>query len=71
MKSHYDSIKTKVLTVTMAILLTVSLMGCGDTIVADMEAEHIQLGNMCQQELRQCRAAYSSGSKTEALFPAP
>lgn len=71
MKSHHDSIRTRVLTAAMAIFLTVSLMGCNDPIVADMEAEHRQLGNVAKQELQQCRSAYPASSQTEALFPAP
>ena len=71
MKSHYDSIRTRVLTVSMAIFLTVSLMGCIDPIVADMEAEHRRLGNVVKQELQQNRPAYPPSSHTEALFPAP
>jgi len=71
MKSHYDSIKTRVLTIAMAIFLTVSLMGCNDPIVADMETEHRHLGNVVELELQQCRSAYSLSPQTEALFPAP
>ena len=71
MKSHYDSIKTKVLTVAIAIFLTVSLTGCMDPIVADMEAEHRELGNVVNQELRQCRSAFPPSSQTETLHPAP
>ena len=71
MKSHYDSIKTRVLTVAIVTFLTVSLMGCNDPIVADMDAEHRQLGNVVKQELKQCRSAYPPSSQAEALFPAP
>ena len=71
MKSHYVSIRTRVLTVATAIFLTVSLMGCNDSIVADMEAEHRQLGNVVKQELQQCRSAYPPSSQSEVLFPAP
>ena len=71
MKSHYDSIRTRVLAATMAIFLTVSLMGCNDPIVADMDAEHRQLGNLVKQELQQGRSAYPPSSHTEALYPAP
>ncbi|MHC4205841.1 MAG: hypothetical protein ACYSTT_14420 [Planctomycetota bacterium] len=45
-------------------------MDCNDSIVADMEAEHRQLGSMVRQELQQCPSAHPPGSKTEALFPA-
>ena len=71
MKSHYDSIRTRVLTVATAILLGISLMGCNDPIVAEMEAEHIRLGNVAMQELRQGLSAYPSSTQTELLFPAP
>jgi len=46
-------------------------MGCNDSIVADMEAEHRQLGNVVKQELQQCRSAYPPSSQPEVLFPAP
>jgi hypothetical protein len=71
MKSHYDSIRTKVLTVATAVLLAVSLMGCNDPIVADMEAEHIRLGNVVKQDLMHGPSAFSPSSQTEMLFPAP
>lgn len=71
MKSHNDSIRTRVLTVAIALFLTVSLMGCNDPIVADMEAEHRQLGNLVKKELQQCRSAYPPSSQTETLYPAP
>jgi len=71
MKSHYSSIRTKALTVATAIFLAVSLMGCMDPIVADMEAEHQRLGNVVKQELRQGLSAFPPSSQPEALFPAP
>ena len=71
MKSHFDSINTKVLTVAIAVFLAISLMGCMDPLVADMESEHRQLGNAAQQELQQCRSAFPPSSQTEALYPAP
>ena len=71
MKSHYSSIMTRVLTVVTAIFLAVSLMGCNDPIVADMEAEHQRLGNVVKQELRQGFSAFPPSSQSEVLFPAP
>jgi len=71
MKSRYVSIRTIVLTAVTAILLAISLMGCNDPIVADMEAEHIRLGNVAKQELRQGWSAYPPSTETEVLFPAP
>ena len=70
MKSHYDSIRTTVLTVATAIFLAISLTGCIDPIVADMEAEHQRLGNVVKQELRQGFSTLPTGSQPEALFPA-
>jgi len=71
MKSHYSSIRTRVLTVATAIFLAVSLMGCNDPIVADMEAEHQRLGNVVKQELRLGLSAFPPSSQSEVLFPAP
>lgn len=71
MKSHYSSIKTRVLTVATAIILGVSLMGCNDPIVADMEAEHQRLGNVVNQELRLGLTAYPPSSQPKVLYPAP
>ena len=70
MKSHYVSIRTSVLAAVTAILLAVSLTGCNDSILADMEAEHIRLGNVAMQELHQGRPVYPSITQTEVLFPA-
>jgi len=69
MKSHFDSLKTKVLTIASVIMLAISLAGCNDPIVTDMEAEHRQLGIIVQQDLQKCPSAYASGSETEASFP--
>jgi len=71
MKSRYVSIRTIVLTAVTAILLAILLMGCNDPIVADMEAEHIRLGNVAKQELRHGWSAYPPSTETEVLFPAP
>jgi len=70
MKSHFDSVKIKVQTVATAFLLAISLTGCNDPIVSDMETEHRQLGNMVQQELQKCPSAHPPTSQKEALFPA-
>ena len=71
MKNHYSSIRTRILTAATAILLATSLMGCNDPIVAEMEAEHLRLGNVAQQELRQGLPSYPPSTQTEVLFPAP
>ena len=71
MKSHYDSIKTKALTVATAVFLAISLMGCNDPIATEMEAKHRRLGIEAKQELQQGSSAHQPGSQTEALFQAP
>ena len=58
------------LTAATAILLAASLTGCNDPIVAEMEAEHLRLGNVAKQEL-QGLSAYPPSTQTEVLFPAP
>ena len=70
MKSHYSSIRTRVLTVATAIFLAVSLIGCNDPIVSDMEAEHQRLGSVVKQELRYGLTAFPPSSQPEVLFPA-
>ena len=71
MKSHYNLLRTRILTVVTAIFFAVSLMGCMDSIVADMEAEHRRLGNEAKQELQKCPSAYTPALQTEALYTAP
>ena len=71
MKKRYFAIRTSVLATATAIILAVSLTGCNDPIVADMEAEHIRLGNIAQQELRQDFSTHPPSPQTETLFPAP
>jgi hypothetical protein len=69
MKSHFETIKIKVLTVATAVFLAISFMGCNDPIVTDMEAQHRRLGYEAKLELQQCPSAHTPGSQTEALFP--
>ena len=61
----------KLLTIMMGIFLAVTLPGCNDPIVADMEAEHLRLGNICKQELRQGLSAYTTSSQAKVFFPVP
>jgi hypothetical protein len=71
MKNLYDSIRTIVLIVAVAILLAVSLMGCTDSIATDMETEHQRLSNEAKQELQMCPSAHLPVSQTEASYTAP
>ncbi len=56
--------------VVTGILLAVTLAGCIDPVAADMEAEHRELGQICEQELRQGLSAFSPTSQAQTLRPA-
>jgi len=71
MKSNRTSIVVKLLTLITGIFISLTLMGCNDPIVADMAAEHRQLGNVCQQELRQGLSGLPPISQAPAFHPAP
>ncbi|MFH1716229.1 MAG: hypothetical protein ABIF19_02665 [Planctomycetota bacterium] len=51
--------------------MSFALLGCNDPIVADMAAEHRQLGSACQQELRQGISGLPPTSQAQAFRPAP
>ena len=71
MKSKYKSITVKLFTLIMGIFLAVTLLGCNDPIVADMEAEHRRLGILAKQDLRQNVSAFPTSSQEKVLYPAP
>ena len=60
----------KLLTIMMGIFFAVTLPGCNDPIVADMEAEHIRLSEIARQELWQGLSAYTTSSQAKVFFPA-
>ena len=70
-KSHDNSIMRRLLTLIMAMFLAVTLLGCHDPVAADNEAEHLRLGNIAKQQLRQRLSAYPLTSQTETLHPTP
>ena len=71
MKNKFKSITVKLFTLIMGIFLAVTLFGCSDTIVADMEAEHERLGVIARQDLQQNLSMSPTTSQTKALYPAP
>ena len=71
MKNKYKSIVVKLFTLLIGLFLSVTLFGCIDPIVADMEAEHERLGMIARQDLRQNLSTSPTGSHTETLYPAP
>jgi hypothetical protein len=58
------------LLVAILALLTVVLFGCLDPIVSDMQAEHEQLGKVCQQQLQQGSYPSARTAQPQTLFPA-
>ena len=71
MKNKYKSITIKLFTLLMGIFLSVTIFGCIDPIVADMEAEHQRLGIIARQDLQQNLSMSPTTSQTKALYPAP
>lgn len=71
MKSKYNSITVKLFTLVMGIFLAVTLLGCNDPIVADMEAEHRRLGIIAKQDLRQSPPTFPTTSQAKVLYPTP
>ena len=71
MKNKYRSIAVKLFTFVMGMFLAVTLFGCNDTIVADMEAEHRRLGMIARQDLQRNLSTSSTTSQPKALYPAP
>ena len=71
MKNKYKSITVKLFTLVMGIFLSVTLFGCKDPIVADMEAEHQRLGIIAKQDLQRNYSTSPTSVQSNALFPAP
>ncbi len=71
MKSKYKSITTKIITLIIGIFFAVTLLGCNDPIVADMEAEHRRLGILAKQDLRQNLSTSPTTSQAKVFYPAP
>ena len=71
MENHYDSIVRRLLTLITMIFLAVTIMGCNDPIVADMDAEHHRLVSMAEQELRLGLPPFLPTSPAETFRPAP
>jgi hypothetical protein len=71
MINKYKSIMVKLSTLVIGIFLAVTLFGCMDPMVADMDAEHRRLGMIARQDLQQNIPTSPASSRTEALFPAP
>ena len=71
MNNKYNTIIVKLIALIIGIFLAVTLFGCIDPIVADMEAEHQRLGIIAKQELQQCPSIYPVVSQEKVIYPAP
>lgn len=71
MDSKYHSIIVRLIALLIGIFIAVTLLGCIDPIVSDMEAEHQRLGIIAKQELQQSPSVYPTTPQEKVLFPAP
>ncbi len=71
MKSNYGSIIRGVLTLIIAILLALTVLGCQGPSDVSIAAKHRQLTNIAEQQLRWGLSAFPPTSQTEAYRPAP
>lgn len=71
MDNKYYSITIKLLAFIFGIFLAVTLLGCNDSIVSDMETQHRELSLIAKQELRQSSFNFQTDSHDKALNPAP
>lgn len=71
MENRRKLIRTKVLMVVTLLLLTVSLTGCFDPIVEEMQAEHERLGAQLERELRQHGFAAPATPPSQLFYPNP
>jgi len=71
MRRMYGSLVGKVLVFIAGIFLALAMSGCNDPVVADIEAEHRRMGNVCQQELRQGLAGFPPTTQAPMFRPAP
>lgn len=71
MKNKYKPVMVKLFTLVIGIFLSVTIFGCIDPIVADMEAEHRRLGMIAKQDLQRNISTSPNSTQIETLFPAP
>jgi hypothetical protein len=70
MKRFYDLNVRRLLTFLTMIFLALTILGCNDPMVADMENRRQEIGFMVEQELQRCRNASQVTSKPVSLPPA-
>lgn len=70
MKRFYDLSVRSFLTFMTMIFLALTILGCHDPMVTDMENRRQEIGFMVEQELQRCRNATRATSKAVSLPPA-
>jgi len=70
MKSVYALLMGKVLVLAAGIFLSLTMSGCGDSVVADFEANRLRMGDDCKRELSQGVAAFTPINQTPTFRPA-
>ncbi len=71
MKRMYGSVVGKVFVFVAGIFLALTISGCNDPAVADFKVRQRQMGDICQQELRQGHAGFPSTRQSPTFYPAP
>jgi len=63
MKSAYVLVLGKVLVFAAAILIFLSICGCGDPVVAEFEANRRRMGETCKRDLGYPTSAFAPGTR--------
>jgi len=71
MKSNYGSIIRGFLTLIIAILLALTILGCQNQNEVSIAAKHRRLTSIAEQQLRWGLSAFPPTSQTETFRPAP
>ncbi|MHC4168137.1 MAG: hypothetical protein ACYSWQ_14365 [Planctomycetota bacterium] len=71
MKSIHALVVGKVLVLAAGIFISLTISGCGDSVVKDFEANRRRMGDECQRALSQGVAAFTPASQTRTFRPAP
>lgn len=70
MERYGDSLMRRLLTLVIMVFLALTILGCNDPIVADMEAQRQEVGFYIEQELQRSRMASRANTRVVPLPPA-
>ena len=71
MKRMYGSVAGKVFVFVAGVLMALTMSGCNDPTVVDFKVRQRQMGDICQQELRQGLAGFPPTTQAPTFYPAP